>query len=226
MTDLSMTVAPKSNQLNSDDLIGRSMTIVVTKVSAATTEQPIAINFENDGGKPYFPCKSMRRIMIQAWGADGSAYAGRAMTLYRDPGVKFGGIQVGGIRISHMSHMERDLTMALTETKASRKPFTVKVLRQAAAPVERPKPPQEEAPDWDANGAQVDQEPPAAPPEAERALASLLADLKRTDAGNLNGMLSHQNTNKKVTAIAPYPHLVVQWASARDTRQRDLQVAA
>ena len=147
MTDLSTTIAPKSSQLNADDLIAGSMMITVTKVSAATAEQPIAINFENDQGKPYFPCKSMRRDMVQLWGADGSQYAGRSMTLYRDPGVKFGGIQVGGIRISHMSHIEKDVTMALTETKASRKPFTVKVLKQVqvqqqgatpAAPASRP----------------------------------------------------------------------------------------
>jgi hypothetical protein len=131
MTDLSPTIAPKSNQLNADDLISGPITITVTKVSAATAEQPIAINFDGDRGKPYFPCKSMRRVMVMVWGADGSQYAGKSMTLYRDPGVKFGGIQVGGIRISHMSHMAKDTTMALAETKAARKPFTVRVLKQA-----------------------------------------------------------------------------------------------
>jgi hypothetical protein len=50
------------------------------------------------------------------------------MTLYRDDSVLFGGIAVGGIRISHLSHIEKDLTLALTVSRASRKPYTVKLL--------------------------------------------------------------------------------------------------
>lgn len=130
MTDLSTTVAPKSDQLNSDDLIAGARTIKITGVKAdpGSTEQPIAIYFDGDNGKPYKPCKSMRRVMIQVWGTDGAKYAGRSMTLYRDPKVLFGGLAVGGIRISHMSHMDGEMTMALTATRASRKPYTVKPL--------------------------------------------------------------------------------------------------
>ncbi|WP_230683990.1 hypothetical protein, partial [Streptococcus pneumoniae] len=35
---------------------------------------------------------------------------------------------VGGIRISHMTDIDSAMTMALTATKGSRKPFTVKPL--------------------------------------------------------------------------------------------------
>ena len=49
--------------------------------------------------------------------------------------VKFGGLEVGGIRISHMSHMNGEMTMALTATRAVRKPFTVKPLAVAARPL-------------------------------------------------------------------------------------------
>jgi hypothetical protein len=38
--------------------------------------------------------------------------------------VQFGGIKVGGIRISHMSHIDREMEMALTVTKAKRTPYT------------------------------------------------------------------------------------------------------
>lgn len=130
MTDLSSTVIPKSDQLNADSLISGPVTIKITKVSAdpASPQQPIVINFEGDTGKPYKPCKSMRRVMINAWGADGSQYVGRTMTLFRDAEVSFGGMAVGGIRISHMSHIERDVTMALTASQKTRKPYTVKRL--------------------------------------------------------------------------------------------------
>lgn len=135
MTDLSTTIAPKSDQLNADDLIGGSITIKVTKVAGMTDPaQPIAIFFENDGGKPYKPGKSMRRVLVQVWGKEGNSYVGKSMTLYRDNEVVFGGIKVGGIRISHMSDISEAKTMALTASKASRKPFTVNPLRVSATP--------------------------------------------------------------------------------------------
>lgn len=144
MTDLRKTIIPKSDQLNSDDLISGPMIITVTKVSLlGDAEQPIAIGFEDNGGKPYKPCKSMRRVMVQAWGPDGNAYTGRSMALYRDPKVKWGGLEVGGIRISHMSDISGPMTMALTETKQSRKPFTVHPLKSAPAKQPIPEPPTE-----------------------------------------------------------------------------------
>lgn len=130
MIDLRQTIAPKSDQLNADDLIAGPMTIRVTRVSlCAEPDQPIAISFEGDNGKPYKPCKSMRRLLVSVWGPDGSAYAGRSMTLYRDEKVKFGGAEVGGIRISHMSDIDKPVTVALTVTKSVRRPFQVKPLR-------------------------------------------------------------------------------------------------
>ena len=130
MTDLSKTIDPKSDQMNADDLIAGPKTIKITKVSACpgSAEQPIAIYFEGDNGKPYKPCKSMRRVMVNIWGADGGEYVGLSMTLYRDDKVVFGGLAVGGIRISHMSNIDRDVTLVLTASKASRKPFVVKPL--------------------------------------------------------------------------------------------------
>jgi hypothetical protein len=135
VTDLSQTIAPKSDQLNADDLIGGPRTIKVTRVSPMREpDQPIAIFFEGDNGKPYKPGKSMRRVLVRVWGIDGAAYAGRRMTLYRDDSVMFGGVAVGGIRISHMSDISEPVTLPLTVTRASRKPFTVRPLPAERAP--------------------------------------------------------------------------------------------
>ena len=134
MIDLRGTIKPKSDQLNADDLIGGPVTIRITGVSVSEGEQPVSISFEGDGGKPFKPGKSMRRVLVNLWGPDGAAYVGRSLTLYRDEQVVFGGVEVGGIRISHMSHLQRETTMALTATKAKRKPFTVKPLAPAPAP--------------------------------------------------------------------------------------------
>jgi hypothetical protein len=155
MTDVGATIAPKSDQLNSDDLISGPMTVTITKVAGneGTPEQPINIFFEGDNGKPYRPCKSMRRVMVAVWGRDGHEYVGRSMTLYRDPEVMFGGLKVGGTRISHMSHIDKPITMALTATRANRKPFTVQPLKmQAPAKPAEPEPPAETVDYVSANG--------------------------------------------------------------------------
>jgi hypothetical protein len=142
--DMSAFVVPKSDQLNADDLIGGPRTITIAKVSGTGNgDQPVAVYFEGDGGKPFKPCKSMRRVMIAAWGPNAAEYAGRSMTIYCDPEVAFGGMKVGGIRISHMSHIERALNLALTVTKAKRAPYIVK-------PLEAPKPQTDAAAEWTA----------------------------------------------------------------------------
>lgn len=129
MTSLAKSIEPKSDQINADDLIGKSMTIKVSRVTGIEGDaQPISIHFEGDNGKPYKPCKSMRRVLVMTWGDKGNEYVGRSMTLYRDEKVMFGGIAVGGIRISHLSHIDKEVTMALTASRASRKPYTVKPL--------------------------------------------------------------------------------------------------
>ena len=136
MTDMNAVIVPKSDQINADDLIGGPRTIRIAGVKVSPgTEQPVSIAIEGDG-KVYRPCKSMARVMVAAWGADSSVYSGRSLTLYRDPKVKWGGLEVGGIRIGAMSDLASPMTLALTETRASRKPFTVKPLAAMTAPTD------------------------------------------------------------------------------------------
>lgn len=134
--DMGAVIIPKSDQLNADDLIVGPMTVKITAVTIrGGQEQPIAISFEGDNGKPYKACKSMCRVLVTAWGPDSSAYTGRSMTLFREPTVKWGGMEVGGIRISHLSDIEKPITLALTMTKANRRPFTVQPLESVADPI-------------------------------------------------------------------------------------------
>jgi hypothetical protein len=129
MTDMTSVIQPKSDQLNFDDFCGgKTLTIKITKVSKVSGEQPILINYENDGGKPWKPCKSMCRVLVNCWGGQGQSYVGKSLTLYGDPTVKWAGMEVGGIRISHLSDIPAERVMALTTSKSNRKPFTVKPL--------------------------------------------------------------------------------------------------
>lgn len=134
MNDMTQVIVPKSDQINADDLIAGPRTIRITGVTIRPgTEQPVSIHFDGDNGKPWKTCKSMNRVLVHAWGPDANAYVGRAVTIYRDPDVKWGGMKVGGIRISHLSNIEREMVMALTETKGKRTPFIVKPLANAPA---------------------------------------------------------------------------------------------
>lgn len=129
MTDMRAVIEPKSDQLNTDDLISGPRTIRIRDVKIAPSgEQRVSVYFDGDSNKPWKPCKSMCRVLVEAWGPDANAYVGRSCTLYKDPKVKWGGLEVGGIRISHMSHLERDMVTALTETRGKRTPYLVKVL--------------------------------------------------------------------------------------------------
>ena len=130
--DVSETTAPKSDQQNFDDYLGGSKTVTVSGVKAGSTEQPVEIHLVEFPGRPFKPSKSMRRVLVAAWGADSSVYTGRQMTLFGDPAVKFGGQAVGGIRIAALSHLEKPLTVSLTVTRGKRAPFIVQPLAQPA----------------------------------------------------------------------------------------------
>lgn len=132
--ELRASVTPKSDQLNADDLIGQSRTITVTSIKAGSADQPVVIHYQGDNGRPYKPCKSMRRVLIAAWGDNGADWVGRSMTLYQDPAVKFGGVAVGGIRISHLSDIQKSTVFMLTTTRSKRSPYTVEPLVIASYP--------------------------------------------------------------------------------------------
>jgi len=133
MNDMEQVIVPKSDQINADDLIAGPMVIKITSVSVdGAKEQPVDVYFEGSK-KSYRPCKSMARVMVAAWGSDSKKYVGRSMKLYRDPNVKWGGMAVGGIRISHMSDIDKKLTMMLSQSRKNRAPFVVDVL-EADAP--------------------------------------------------------------------------------------------
>lgn len=124
--DMTASIAPKSDQINAEDLLTGPRTVTITDVKRGSGEQPVDfVTAEYGTGRPYKPSKTMRRMIVAAWGKDSAAYIGRRMTIYRDPEVTFGRDKVGGIKISHLSHIEKRLEIALTVTRGRRAPFTV-----------------------------------------------------------------------------------------------------
>jgi hypothetical protein len=137
MNEINMSIEPKSDQLNAEDMLSGPRTVTVEKVSAGSAEQPVNVHLAEFPGRPFRPSKTVRRIMVAAWGVDAANYAGHRMTLYRDPAVRFGGQDVGGIRVSHMSHIGKRITLALTVTRGRRSPYVVDPLPDVPPPTEQ-----------------------------------------------------------------------------------------
>lgn len=130
--DLRPTIIPKSDQLNSEQLLGGPIIITVTDVSVGTSkEQPVIVHYEGDQGRPYKPCLTMRKVLIHAWGPDGTKWRGRSMELYCDPSVKFGGEMVGGIRIARLSDIPKEIKVSLTATKGRKALHEIGLLQQS-----------------------------------------------------------------------------------------------
>lgn len=127
--DLSKTIIPKSDQLNADDLISGAKTIKIRDVKGGSDEaQPVFIYFYGDNNKPFKPCKSMRRVLVQLWGSESTVFHGRRLTIYREDTVKWAGIETGGIRISHASHIPEATRVLVTVSKGKRVPMVIDAL--------------------------------------------------------------------------------------------------
>lgn len=128
--NLTDSIAPRSDQANAEDFLTGPRTFQIEKVVAGTAEQPVEVHLVELPGRPYKPSKSMRRVMVVAWGAEASVYAGRRLTLFRNPDITFGKDRVGGIEISHLSDIAKPISVALTVTRGKRKAFTVAPLAE------------------------------------------------------------------------------------------------
>ena len=121
--NLGDTIKPKSDQLNADDLLLGPITVNIVDVKRGSADQPVSIAI--NGHMPFKPCKTMRRVLVTAWGQNGKEWVNKSMTLYCDPNVKFGGVALGGIRISHLSHIDGPMNMMLTASRGRKSQVVV-----------------------------------------------------------------------------------------------------
>lgn len=135
---MKITAEPRSDQWNADDFVGGPRTFTIAGVKPGGAEQKYDIELVEGEGRVWRPPLTVLRLLIAAWGDDATVWVGRRVTLYRDPTIKFGRDAVGGIRVSHLSHIDKPLTVALTETRGKRAAHTVQPLVEAPAPKESP----------------------------------------------------------------------------------------
>jgi hypothetical protein len=131
--NLTETIAPKSDQINADDLLPGPIVVTIAEVVKGNAEQPVDVRLVEYPGRAYRPSKSMRRVLVTAWGPEAATYTGRRLKLFRNPDIAFGGTKLGGIEIEAMSDIDKPLTIALTTTRSKRKNFTVQPLEVARA---------------------------------------------------------------------------------------------
>ena len=138
MNDFAKTLEAKSDQVNNTDLVGSPLTINITGIKVNTRDdQPVSIAFEGSP-KVYRPCKGMRRLIAAFWGDNPQTWVRRSVTLYRDPDVRFGADIMGGIRISAMSHIDREKKMVIPVSRGKVKEYTVKPPASQSQPPSEP----------------------------------------------------------------------------------------
>lgn len=135
--DIGDTIEPKSDQQNYEDYITGPRTVTITEAKViGDPKQPVHLHLKEFPGRPYKPNLTMRKMLVKAWGPDSKLYAGRRLTLYGEASVVYGGKEVGGIRISHLSDISEPVTGRFTVTRGRREDFTVQPLTEPSGPSE------------------------------------------------------------------------------------------
>lgn len=137
MSDITHTLAPNSDQIDAIDLYHSGpRTFTVERVVVNKSDQPVNVHLHGID-RVYRPSKNMRRVLADAWGIDSAQWAEHSLTLYCDPDVMFGRDKTGGVRISHVSHIDAEMRVPVIITRGKSALWTVKPLKDApAAPSE------------------------------------------------------------------------------------------
>ena len=136
MANVSSAIQAKSDQLNFDDFGSHKRVIFITEVTVMNTEQPVSIFYTNHNGKPWKPSKGMLRLVCEAWGEESDNWIGKSIELCGDATVKWAGKEIGGIRISALSHIEKSgLTAFITMSRGKRRKATIPLLVVEADPI-------------------------------------------------------------------------------------------
>lgn len=136
---MKITAEPRSDQINADDFLGSPHTYTIAGVRPGSAEQKYDVLLEGED-RVWRPPLTMLRLLMAAWGDEADVWTGRHVTLYRDASVKFGPDDVGGIRVSHMSHLPggKPFSAKVTVKRGRRAPITVQPLADAPAPSNEP----------------------------------------------------------------------------------------
>lgn len=138
--DLQRATQAKSDQLNSCDLLGGSLVAKIVDVKAGNSDQPVIIVIDS-WKQPWKPSKTSLRVLCACWGNEPSAWIGRYAVLYCDETVTWGGEAIGGIRASHLSHIDGEKKIAVNIKKGKKGVQTVLPYYPEDSPEQAPQQP-------------------------------------------------------------------------------------
>jgi hypothetical protein len=136
--DLEIATQPKSDQLNSIDLMGVNKTIVISSVDInnKSIAQKITVHYIGGEGKPWKPSKGMARVLKVLISPEPDNWIGESVELCRNPEVKYSGEEVGGIEIFGLSSIQKPVMVDVVVSKGKIKKIkVVPIKNNIAAPV-------------------------------------------------------------------------------------------
>lgn len=126
--DIRAATKPKSDQLNYETFLTGPQTFTVSKVTPGDRDHPVFIHMNECPATPYKPSKGMLKCIAQpdGWGDKSSQWVGKSITLYGDPTVIYGGVEVGGIKVAALSDINGDYETLISSRRGIRKPHLIK----------------------------------------------------------------------------------------------------
>jgi hypothetical protein len=122
---MKVEIKKNTDQLNYEDFLGGVTRIVtIAKVEKGRKEAQYDIAIEGDD-RYWRPPPTVLKLLKLAYGDEGANWVGKRAHLYGDPEVKMKGVKVGGIRVSHLSHIDKPLTASLTVTRGQTGDFVI-----------------------------------------------------------------------------------------------------
>lgn len=122
---MKVEIRKNTDQLNYEDFLGGVTRIVtIAKVEKGRKEAQYDIAIEGDD-RYWRPPATVLKLLKLAYGDEAADWIGKSARLYGDPDVKMKGVKVGGIRVSHLSHIDKPLHAPLTVTRGQTAVFTV-----------------------------------------------------------------------------------------------------
>jgi len=120
--DITDALAPNSDQLDAVELVNpRTFMIDAGSRLGQRDGKTVAEIRLVDFPRVWRPSKGMLDVLAKCWGTDAKQWVGRRVTVYNDPEVMFGRDKVGGIRISHLSHIDKAQAPSIRASGAGRK---------------------------------------------------------------------------------------------------------
>lgn len=128
----------KTDRFNYEHFISGPKTLKVSRLGKKVDQgKPrLLVFFEGHEDTPYWVPLGMAKCIASpdGWGESPFAdWVGRSMTLFGEPTVQYGGKELGGVRVSHLSHIEKPYTTKISIRRGVRIDYEILPLKVAAS---------------------------------------------------------------------------------------------